>query len=273
MNRQWTSLAKAVNAISIRLPSEAIKQFAEKLLQGAGLSDLSINHRAVELWSLDFRQACQDFLSTWKNDFPDLPAMALVGALLSSAHIRSMQQQDARIELVWTGPDVPASTMRQTEQAILELIDEAKERLLIVSFAIYRIPRIRSALVSAAARGVRITLIVETPDRVEGEGEYDTLRALGDHVIASCRIYYWPRKNRHPDMSGRVGSLHIKCIVQDGKTVFLSSANLTEYAFTTNMELGTLIRSRSVSSQIEKHVASLMEMGILEHLVGKETTL
>ena len=38
--------------------------------------------------------------------------------------------------------------------------------------------------------------------------------------------------------SGKLGILHVKCVVGDGRWLFLSSANLTKYAFSLNMELG-----------------------------------
>ncbi|HET6247635.1 MAG TPA: hypothetical protein VFE47_08065 [Tepidisphaeraceae bacterium] len=46
-------------------------------------------------------------------------------------------------------------------------------------YAVYQIPNVREALVTAARRGVHINVIVETPDRLEGQSEYSTLKALG----------------------------------------------------------------------------------------------
>lgn len=267
MNGSWKALVIAANNVALTLPLAAVHQFTESLLLGPELPNTGTRHQIGDIWNSGFRQRCQEFLAIWRKEFPDLSKTAIVGALLASAHARSRLEQDRGIELVWTGPEVPDCPMRQTEQAVLELIDTAKDRLLIVCFAVYRIPRIRLSLVSAIARGVEVTLIIETPDRIEGEREYDTLRALGNQLLSDCMIYYWPKIKRPADAAGRTGLLHIKCIVQDGLTVFLSSANLTEYAFTTNMELGTIIRSQSVSSQIESHVSVLKDTGILERLL------
>src|SRR5437867_2718489 len=88
---------------------------------------------------------------------------------------------------------------------------------------------------SRGSRGVGIRLIVETPNWIEGQGEYDCLLALGDNVAAACSVYYWPQENRPKDDNGKTGILHVKCAVADGHRMFLSSANLTEYAFTINM--------------------------------------
>lgn len=43
----------------------------------------------------------------------------------------------------------------------------------------------------------------------------------------------------------------------------MSSANLTEYAFTVNMELGVLVTGGEQPSQIEAHFHRMVENGIL----------
>ena len=58
-------------------------------------------------------------------------------------------------------------------------------------------------------RGVSIQLIVETPNRIEGQGEYDCLLALGDNVASACSVYYWPQENRAKDDNGKIGILHV----------------------------------------------------------------
>jgi phosphatidylserine/phosphatidylglycerophosphate/cardiolipin synthase-like enzyme len=48
---------------------------------------------------------------------------------------------------------------------------------------------------------------------------------------------------------------HVKCAVADGEWLFLSSANLTQQAFTINMELGMLVRGGTMpSEQIETRI-------------------
>ena len=127
-----------------------------------------------------------------------------------------------------------------------------------VSYAVYRIPRIREALVAAASRGVGIRLIVETPNRIEGQGEYDCLLALGDNVASACSVYYWPQENRAKDDNGKIGILHVKCAVADGHRMFLSSANFTEYAFTINMELGLLVTGGNIAHRGKRLEAILI---------------
>jgi phosphatidylserine/phosphatidylglycerophosphate/cardiolipin synthase-like enzyme len=65
------------------------------------------------------------------------------------------------------------------------------------------------------------------------------------------------------DAEGRFGSLHAKCAIADSEHIFISSANLTEYAFTLNMEIGILVHSQKLASQVLNRVNSLIEYGTL----------
>lgn len=184
-------------------------------------------------------------------------------ALVTAARCEHDHRHGETVEVVWTGPEPDGTRFRQTEQAILEVIDSARRRLTVVSYAVYRIPRIRDALVAAARRGVGITVIVETPNRIEGQGEYDCLLALGGTVASACTVYYWPQENRLRDGNGKIGILHVKCAVADGHRMFLSSANLTEYAFTINMELGLLVTGGNLPGRVESHFEQLVSVGTL----------
>jgi phosphatidylserine/phosphatidylglycerophosphate/cardiolipin synthase-like enzyme len=119
-------------------------------------------------------------------------------------------------------------------------------------------------LVRAAYRGVKITIVVETPDRNEGESEYSTLRALVREVAASCEVYFWPKDRRGIHANGKTAILHVKCAVADGRWLFLSSANLTEYAFTINAELGVLITGGIIPGRVEAQFDRLIADGIWE---------
>lgn len=210
-----------------------------------------------------YRNLVANFLDYWQGQAVSLTPQALSLALLTAAHAEKAHRDHQTVELVWTGPETSVVPFRRTEQAILQVIDSASQRVLVVSYAVYNIPRICESLVRAAGRGVAITVIVETPDRLEGKNTYDTLRALGSAVATRSSVYLWPLDNREKDSNGKHGILHVKCAVADGRWLFLSSANLTEYAFTLNMELGLLISGGSLPVQVEGHFYRLIEAGVL----------
>lgn len=108
---------------------------------------------------------------------------------------------------------------------------------------------------------MQITVVVETPDRIEGQGTYSTLRALGEEVAACSTVHLWPREIRGG--TEPTGKMHVKCVVADGRWLFLSSANLTEHAFTINMELGLLVTGGRLPGQVEDHFDKMIESGIL----------
>ncbi len=161
------------------------------------------------------------FVDRWRNEANDVDGRTVAVALQSAALSEQTHRDSQSVELVWTGPDTEAIPFRRTEQAILQVLDAAKSRITLVSFAVYRIPNVGKALVRAAKRGVRLTVIVETPDKIEGEGEYSTIKALGQEVAACSKVYFWPKENRPLGDNNKVGILHVKCAVADGEWLFL----------------------------------------------------
>jgi phosphatidylserine/phosphatidylglycerophosphate/cardiolipin synthase-like enzyme len=207
-----------------------------------------------------YRALASDLLDTWRLSAPDMTTPTAVALALSVALASEQTRREGQtVELVWTGPDTATMPIRHTEQALLQVIDATRQRLILVSYAVYKIPRICNALIRAADRGVSLRLIIETPDR----HDYDTLRALGDAVAARSTVYFWPLEERGRDTSGKPGILHVKCAVADSRWLLLSSANLTEYAFTVNMELGILITGGTLPGQVERHFDHLIDSGVL----------
>jgi phosphatidylserine/phosphatidylglycerophosphate/cardiolipin synthase-like enzyme len=64
------------------------------------------------------------------------------------------------------------------------------------------------------------------------------------------------------DEAGNPGVRHIKCIA-DGRWLFLSSANLTESAFTVNMELGVLVCGGNLPLLAESQFQNLIDVGVV----------
>jgi phosphatidylserine/phosphatidylglycerophosphate/cardiolipin synthase-like enzyme len=107
---------------------------------------------------------------------------------------------------------------------------------------------------------------VETPDKLGGENEYSTLRALGPDIAACSTVYYWPKENRRLSEGNKPGILHVKCAVADAEWLFLSSANLTQQAFTVNMELGMLVRGGTMPGRVEQQFRRLIQDGQLRQV-------
>jgi phosphatidylserine/phosphatidylglycerophosphate/cardiolipin synthase-like enzyme len=264
MTHAHQQVGAAAARLADRLPHYLMVCVAEAVARHGGLEPAAARRAILEsVPTPDFRDATAEFLDLWQSGVGGLGAEAVAVALVTAARCEHDHRHEETVEIVWTGPEPTETRFRQTEQAVLEVVNSATRRLTVVSYAVYRIPRIRGALVAAAGRGVGIRLIVETPNRIEGQGEYDCLMALGDNVASACSVYYWPQENRPKDDNGKLGILHVKCAVADGHRMFLSSANLTEYAFTINMELGLLVTGGKLPGQVERHFERLVAAGML----------
>jgi len=253
--------------LAARLPTEMIAIVNRAILQSPGAESPQARTRiSQDIRHPYYRDIAIDFLNCWQEHTKDLSPREVSICLLTAAQAETVHQRNQSVELVWTGPEVDEVPFRRTEQAILQVLDSALKRITMVSYAVYKIPQICDALVRAAHRGVRINVVVETPNKIEGQTEYDTIQALGDQVGAVSTVYYWPEAQRAQDNGGKHGILHVKCAVADGRWLFLSSANLTEYAFTINMELGLLVTGGPLPGQVEEQFDRLIGMGVLERV-------
>lgn len=259
MNPAHTLIADAAARLATEMPAETVETLAGAV-QSDAVTKAQVAHGIPHL---HYRSLATGFFDLWQTRALAVSAEAVALALRTALHAERSHRESQTVEITWTGPTAEAHPFRRTEQAILQVLDSARERITLVSYAVYRIPNVCEALVRAARRGVRITVIVETPDKLEGENEYSTLRALGQDVASCSTVYYWPKDQRGRDDKGKLGILHVKCAVADGRWLFLSSANLTEYAFTINMELGVLVTGGKLPAQVQEHFDRLIGTGML----------
>jgi phosphatidylserine/phosphatidylglycerophosphate/cardiolipin synthase-like enzyme len=209
------------------------------------------------------RRAVARLLDTWQREAKDLDNRTLAAALTAAAYSIAAMGDGLSVELVWTGPESEKIPLRRTDQVLLQLIRNAQQELTIVSFAVYKVPEIAKALVAATNRGVALHLLAETPESSDGKIPFGVKAALGAEVMRRARVLVWPKEQRPVDSEGKSGSLHAKCAIADEKHLFISSANLTEYALTLNMEMGLLVKSEDLARQVKEHINSLIEQGIL----------
>lgn len=262
-------IVEAAAGLAAQLPPQTLELVAKAIQETDMSSSPSARTRITQNVSQPHhRRLAAHFFDQWQSDAQGVSPGSVAPALRTASHVHQFHHENEVVELVWTGPDSDAVPFRRTEQAILQVLDSAKERITLVSFAVYHIPHVRDALVRAADRRVKINVIVETPHKLEGENVYSTLRALGEDVASCSTVYYWPAKKWKKATSDKLGILHVKCAVADGRWLFLSSANLTEYAFTINMELGILVTGGDLPKRIEKHFARLIAKQVLVSLKG-----
>ena len=253
-------LLQALAATAAALPAPIIAQVATALRAAPADPTVLLQAAQAQAGSPSGRATVRTLVLAWLATAPTDPPATLAGLLEAAVFTHGQLVSQQRVEVVWTGPE-STLPLRRTDQALREVIAAAEQRLLIVSFAVYDIPEIAAALVAAAGRGVQVAIIVESP--AAGKIAYNATTALGPALRSAATIYHWPEAARPHTPQGKPAALHAKCAVADERVAVVSSANLTHYALTVNMELGVLITGGDVPPRIDQHWRGLIARGVL----------
>ena len=266
LTRMNERLITQIAHIASSTPPELVKAVLPKIYQWdnqiLGLSKARILSNIIN------PQVKTDFntlFEIWQQECPDLPGSAVAIALETGFEMYS-QQLKTQVELAWTGPETNTIPLRRTDQALLQLINTAEHNLLIVSFAVYKIQSISEALYKAVYRGVDLNVILEHPVDSRGKIRFTGEQALGKEVLRHANLFVWPLEKRPLSEDGRHGSLHAKIALGDESTLFISSANLTDYAMNLNMEMGVLINGGDMPKQVSEHFHELIRQGFLQQI-------
>jgi len=269
-NDARAAVLRQVKALAVRLSTDQVARLAQAIARFGDHEPAYARIRILDaLPQPRFAAEVTELLDLWAQT-PALTADALALALQAAAATADHYRGEQRVDLVWTGPDVHRIPLRRTEQALLQVIRAARRELLIVSFAVYKADAVIQALIEAFERGVRLRICVEAPDPEGRTMAYDTIQALGADVRQRAEVYIWPRAQRPVGPNGKPGSLHAKLAVADHGQLFISSANLTAYALSINMELGVLIQGGPLPSRVADQFAALIREGALQVVEGAQ---
>ncbi len=264
--RKFDKLARRISIISLSTPSDLVNPILPQLMDWDSQSwQISKAKVLANIRSPQLKADFQDLFGYWEKECPDVSGISVALAIRSSL-ITQAEAQQTQIDLVWTGPESNVIPFRRTDQALLELINAAKRKLLIVSFAVYKIQPVIDALEQALRQGVDIKIILENREESKGKVVFAGERAFGRDILAFAKLYGWPLEKRLLAEDAKHGSLHAKVAVADSEILFISSANLTEYAMSLNMEMGILIKGGELPGQVDKHFEELITLGFLERL-------
>jgi phosphatidylserine/phosphatidylglycerophosphate/cardiolipin synthase-like enzyme len=181
------------------------------------------------------------------------PGLALA---LEAVRLSAERRAEPTVSLVVTGPttqEVPTGTIFS---ALKEVIRAAEVRLIIVTFAAYKIGDLIEELAASVDRGVEVSLILETDKAGGGTLAFDARKAFSD-LKGKARFYVWPPEKR-PETDGGKGSMHAKAAIADDLVALVTSANLTDRAVSDNLELGVLIRGGDVPRRLAAHFSELI---------------
>ena len=254
LSDQLREIASAAVTLVRETSSGVARELADAVLaESRALPDAGQDRRWIAaVASPTGRQSVSRFLTHWARSAPDITTETAAGALAGAAEASDRRSQDEQIEIVWTGPRTGSRPLRRTEQVLLQILESSTRRLTIASYAVFRIPRIGSALAAAASRGVAVRILIER------ESDFDTLTAIGSEVARHCEMYEWPASGRPTRPDGRPALMHLKFVAADSNVLYVSSANLTDYALEGNMELGLVVRGSAAAAEVERHFDELI---------------
>lgn len=198
-------------------------------------------------------KAWEDVLAAWRTEWPEAPPEMLARFVRSVAYATERASRDSsRVDVVWTGPRT-RTPLRRTWRVLEELIEGARQDLLLVSYVVHTMPALVRKLDGALARGVRVSLLFERGERHGGSLSFDAAKKIKE-ALPGMNLLTWS------DPDGRV---HVKAVVADDSAALITSANLTGAAIYKNMELGVLIRGGSAPRRIREHFDRLLADGVL----------
>jgi phosphatidylserine/phosphatidylglycerophosphate/cardiolipin synthase-like enzyme len=260
---------------------EILHQALDPRLDGFGQGDSCLDDASAFLARLALSDGSESgnlkvlvkWLNTWKEKGGNRATLLLaVEALLSQTQ---QQHKPQDIELVWSGPDWGAGAqMRDQSVLIQQLVEQAKRRLLLTTYAFYKGPFIEKLFQLIKTR------MIECPD-LEVRMVCNITRqkkdnSLPEALVNKFRDTTW-KKLWKPLPNERTPSLfydprsvhldatavcHVKAVVSDDQ-LLVTSANLTDAAQLENFELGIHLHGRHHAQTTWEHFDQLIKKGAL----------
>ena len=259
MNDDLSILLDLLVSIAADLSPKTADELADRIGKLSGSKD----SRQLLSWASTPKAKgfVEDLRRLWEK-VPEINAAGLRFALLASSRTNKAISGRQSIELIWTGPKTEGVALRQTDQALLEVISSATKELLVVSFVAYNVDSITKAIAKTIRNGIDVKMILEPENLQGGKVTFDSISRVKER-IPGIPVYRWPLEKRERNQQGRYGTLHAKCAVADDHVAYISSANLTGFAMELNMELGVLIKGGDIPRRIKDHFDELIVRGLL----------
>jgi putative cardiolipin synthase len=150
----------------------------------------------------------------------------------------------------------------QVAHALMKMLDDAREEVLIVSAYLIPTPELEGAVQRAVERGVRIRMLtnsIRSNNHLTAHSAYrNHIRTLLDNgaelhevrIDADDRDIYMLSPIEEKKLA-----LHAKALVIDNDKVFIGSANLDPRSLRINTEMGFLIESEALNAEVRKAVS------------------
>jgi cardiolipin synthase A/B len=257
-------LVATIDEIARRLPAGQVAALATAVEPFDALTPEARSAAIAAVPMPTVRDLAERLVDAWKED-DAFSGAALALAMTAAREAVDRTRSEESIEVVWTGPNTGAVPVRLTREVLIDVIRSARESLIVVSFAAYRVEVVLEELSEAVERGVVVRLILETGETAGGTLAFDAAHAF--RSVRGVSFYAWPTEKRPVLEKGRA-SLHAKAAIADDHTAFVTSANLTGHGIGKNMELGLLVKGGPIPRRLSQHFRDLIASGVLVEVLG-----
>jgi hypothetical protein len=128
-------IIEAALKLAAKLPGDVIEQAAQII--SAHEPTEARSRLADSIPHAHYRSLCLGFFRDWSTKASGISPSEVAIALRTAARSQRSREADPSVEIVWTGPRSENVSFRHTEQAILQVLNSAQSRILLVSYAVY----------------------------------------------------------------------------------------------------------------------------------------
>jgi phosphatidylserine/phosphatidylglycerophosphate/cardiolipin synthase-like enzyme len=227
---------------------------------------------ARHLPNVDVADALVELNRLHEAGLPPAHVAEVIRAVVAERKLREATSD--RVELVWTGPEMPGSRSRETAVVARELFAKANRSVLVSSYAVFLGKEVFEPLAKRMEElpDLRVLLFLNVP--APGGTDLDPDAVARDYyreflkknwpAARQPELYYDPRSLAGKGDERAV--IHAKCVVVDGHTSLVTSANFTEAAHARNIEAGVVVHDAGFAQSLEKQFTSLVEAGLLRRV-------
>lgn len=163
--------------------------------------------------------------------------------LMLSSINQTDSSKDEEPVLVATAPASFSIKARSTKITVADMIAKATQSILITGYSLSDyFSDLVDIIINKSQQGVVVRFYVND---IESQ---DSFNRLLDYKGKFLKIYNYPKDKE----SDKMAALHAKVISVDGYYTLITSANLSYHGQEGNIEVGSLIKSSSMATQVEE---------------------
>ncbi len=203
----------------------------------------------------DMENGTSNSVSMIRRQFPELSESQCLEISQLIEHALVVHETD-KVSLVVTAPPSFAINARTTLNTVHSMLSTAERSILITGYSLSSyFSDLVDIIVNKSQCGVLVKFFVNDLENQQ-QGFEKILRYKGRFL----KVYNYQHKE------DKMAALHAKVISVDQKLSLITSANLSYHGQQGNIELGTLIESKSISKQIDDAFTKLIFAKVFEEI-------